>query len=52
MIVGRGLPGISMDAGGRGSGAHSLDEWYEDGQRGWLGPQWIALTIANLTGLR
>jgi acetylornithine deacetylase/succinyl-diaminopimelate desuccinylase-like protein len=50
--LGRGLPGISMDAGGRGSGAHSLDEWYEDGQRGWLGPQWIALTIANLTGLR
>ncbi|MBA3890405.1 MAG: M20/M25/M40 family metallo-hydrolase [Gemmatimonadaceae bacterium] len=50
--LGRGLPGISMDAGGRGSGAHSLDEWYEDGQRGWLGPQWIALTITNLTGLR
>lgn len=50
--LGRGLPGISMDAGGRGSGAHSLDEWYEDGQRGWLGPQWIALTIANLAGLR
>lgn len=46
----RGLPGISMDAGGRGSGAHSLDEWYEDGQRGWLGPQWIALTITALAG--
>lgn len=50
--LGRGLPGISMDAGGRGFGAHSLDEWYEDGQRGWLGPQWIAVTITGLAGLR
>lgn len=50
--LGRGLPGISMDAGGRGSGAHSLDEWYEDGQRGWLGPQWIAVTVTALAGLR
>lgn len=50
--LGRGLPGISMDAGGRGQGAHSLDEWYEDGQRGWLGPQWVAATIASLAGLR
>lgn len=49
--LGRGLPGISMDAGGRGSGAHSLDEWYEDGERGWLGPQWIAVTITRLAGL-
>ncbi|HEU5175481.1 MAG TPA: M20/M25/M40 family metallo-hydrolase [Gemmatimonadaceae bacterium] len=46
--LGRGLPGMSMDGGGRGSGAHSLDEWYEDGQRGWLGPQWIALTVTSL----
>jgi len=50
--LGRGLPGISMDAGGRGSGAHSLDEWYEDGQRGWLGPQWIADTVTSLAGLK
>lgn len=50
--LGRGLPGISMDAGGRGSGAHSLDEWYEDGERGWLGPQWIAVTLTQLAGLR
>jgi len=50
--LGRGLPGISMDAGGRGSGAHSLDEWYEDGQRGWLGPQWIAVTVTSLAGLK
>ena len=41
-----------MDAGGRGSGAHSLDEWYEDGDRGWLGPQWIAVTITSLAGVR
>lgn len=52
VAIGRGMPGISMDAGGRGSGAHSLDEWYEDGERGWLGPQWIAVTITSLAGVR
>ena len=46
-----GLPGISIDGGGRGSGAHSLTEWYEDGPTGWLGPQWAALIVARLLGI-
>jgi tripeptide aminopeptidase len=50
--IGRGLPGIAIDGGGRGDGAHSLDEWYEDGAQGWLGPQWAALIVAALAGVR
>ena len=47
-----GVPAISIDGGGRGSGAHSLAEWYEDGPTGWLGPQWAALIVATLAGIR
>jgi tripeptide aminopeptidase len=50
--IGLGLPGITIDGGGRGDGAHSLDEWYEDGAQGWLGPQWAALIIAALAGVK
>ena len=50
--IGLGLPGIAIDGGGRGDGAHSLDEWYEDGAQGWLGPQWAALIVASLAGVR
>ena len=47
-----GVPAISIDGGGRGQGAHSLAEWYEDGPAGWLGPQWAALIVARLAGMR
>jgi acetylornithine deacetylase/succinyl-diaminopimelate desuccinylase-like protein len=47
-----GIPGISMDGGGHDEGAHSLNEWYEDGPSGWLGPQWAALVVARLAGVR
>jgi tripeptide aminopeptidase len=50
--IGMGLPGITIDGGGRGDGAHGLDEWYEDGPRGWLGPQWAALTVLSLVGVK
>lgn len=46
-----GIPAITIDGGGRGSGAHSLSEWYEDGPNGWLGPQWAALIVARLAGV-
>ena len=46
-----GLPGISIDGGGRGGNSHSLNEWYEDGPNGWLGAQWAALIVARLAGL-
>ncbi len=43
-----GIPAITLDAAGRGRGAHSLDESYEDGPNGFLGPQWVALVTATL----
>ena len=46
------IPAITIDGGGQGSGAHSLGEWYDDGDRGWLGPQWAALVVASLAGVR
>src|SRR5213078_1824427 len=45
----------SLSAGharGSGSGAHSLGETYDDGANGWLGPQWAALIVAALAGVR
>jgi tripeptide aminopeptidase len=47
-----GVPAISLDGGGREEGSHSLNEWYEDGPTGWLGPQWAALIVARLAGLK
>jgi tripeptide aminopeptidase len=47
-----GISAITMDGGGRGSGAHALDEWYDDTANGYLGPQWVALVTAMLAGLR
>ena len=43
-----GLPGITIDGGGDGDGAHSLGEWYDDGAQGWLGPQWALLIVTAL----
>jgi acetylornithine deacetylase/succinyl-diaminopimelate desuccinylase-like protein len=48
--IGLGLPGITIDGGGNGDGAHGLDEWYEDGPHGWRGPQWAALIVLALAG--
>jgi acetylornithine deacetylase/succinyl-diaminopimelate desuccinylase-like protein len=47
-----GVPAITIDGGGVGSGAHSLGETYDDGPTGWLGPQWAALIVAALAGVR
>ena len=47
-----GVPAITIDGGGTGSGAHSLGETYDDGPTGWLGPQWAALIVAALAGVR
>lgn len=46
--ISMGIPGIRMGGGGRGGGAHSLDEWYDDGADGHLGPQWAAIVVARL----
>jgi acetylornithine deacetylase/succinyl-diaminopimelate desuccinylase-like protein len=45
-----GIPAVTIDGGGRGTGAHSPAERYEDGPRGWLGPQWAALVAVTLAG--
>ena len=47
-----GVPAIAIDGGGSGTGAHSLGETYDDGASGWLGPQWAALIVAALAGVR
>jgi acetylornithine deacetylase/succinyl-diaminopimelate desuccinylase-like protein len=47
-----GIPAVTIDGGGRGNGAHSLSESYDDGERGYLGPQWAALLVATLAGVR
>jgi len=46
------VPAITIDGGGSGTGAHSLGETYDDGPNGWLGPQWAALIVAALAGVR
>ena len=46
-----GIPAITIDGGGQGEGSHSLEEWYDDGTNGWLGPQWAALIVATLAGV-
>jgi tripeptide aminopeptidase len=45
-----GIQAITLDGGGQGQGAHSITESYDDGDRGWLGPQWVLLTIVMLAG--
>ena len=47
-----GLPAITLDGGGREQGSHSLSEYYEDTDRGWLGPQWAMLVTLALAGVR
>lgn len=45
-----GIPAISIGAGGRSGGAHTLDEWYDPAGRE-LGLQRVALTVLNLAVL-
>jgi hypothetical protein len=47
-----GVPAVTIDGGGRGGGSHSLTEWYDDGERGWQGPQWALLIVTALAGVR
>jgi acetylornithine deacetylase/succinyl-diaminopimelate desuccinylase-like protein len=47
-----GIPAITVNGGGSEDGAHSLDEWYDDGPDGFLGPQFTAILIAIIVGLK
>lgn len=46
-----GIPSITIDGGGRGRGAHSLDETWE-AVDSHLGPQWALLITLALAGVR
>jgi len=46
-----GIPAVTIDGGGEGSGAHSVSEWYEDGPNGYVGPQWALRLVAALAGV-
>ena len=50
--IARGVPAITIGGGGKSGGAHSLGEWYLDGPDGYLGPQWAAMIVTALAGLR
>jgi acetylornithine deacetylase/succinyl-diaminopimelate desuccinylase-like protein len=45
------IPAVTIDGGGSGGGAHSHDEWYEDGPAGHAGPQWALRIVAALAGV-
>ena len=47
-----GIAAVTIDGGGDGQGAHATSESYDDGDKGWLGPQWAALLIATLAQVR
>lgn len=47
-----GIPAITVDGGGVGRGAHSLDESYDDRTDGFKGPQWILLLVSTYLGVR
>ena len=45
---GAGVAAGTLDGGGVGRGAHSLDESYDDRADGFKGPQWILLVVIGL----
>jgi di/tripeptidase len=47
-----GIPAITIDGGGDGQGAHATSESYDDGDKGWLGPQWALLIVTRLAGVK
>ncbi len=48
--IAMGIQAISLGAGGRSGGAHTLEEWYDPTGRE-LGLQRVALTVLSLAGL-
>ncbi len=45
-------PAVTLDGGGVGRGAHSLDESYDDRTDGFKGPQWVLLVVLGLLGVK
>lgn len=46
------IPAVTLDGGGRGTGAHSLDESYDDRTDGYKGPQYVLLVVMGLLGIK
>ncbi len=46
----QGIPAISVGAGGRGGGSHSLEEWYDSAGRE-LGLKRVLLTLLGVAGM-
>ena len=46
-----GIPAVTIDGGGEGGGAHSLEEWF-DTRDSHLGTQWALLYVVTLAGVR
>jgi tripeptide aminopeptidase len=46
------IPAVTLDGGGVGRGAHSLEESYDDRTDGYKGPQWVLLVVMGLLGAK
>jgi tripeptide aminopeptidase len=46
------IPAVTLDGGGVGRGAHSLDESYDDRNDGYKGPQYVLLVVLGLLGVK
>jgi acetylornithine deacetylase/succinyl-diaminopimelate desuccinylase-like protein len=47
-----GIPAITVNGGGDESGSHSLAEWYDDGADGFVGPQFVAILVGIIVGVK
>lgn len=45
-----GIPAVTITGGGFSPNAHSIDEWYEEREDPYRGPQWAALLVRLLAG--
>ncbi len=45
------IPSLTLDGGGVGRNAHSLDESYDDRTDGFKGPQWVLLVLLGMLGM-
>jgi len=46
-----GIPAVTIGGGGRSPNAHSIDEWFEEGEEAYKAPQMAALLLAMLVGI-
>ena len=49
--ISMGIPAITIDGGGAGSGAHGTQEWYRETPDSYKGPQFALLIVTALAGV-